>query len=178
MESLRLAALAFVMASTAVSAQTVSVSGRVANAQGGIITGAVVTLRLLPPPGTSVMPRMPNMPGMAGADRTTQSGADGTFSIDQVSPGQYVLQVDFSGFERSSQEVNVSNQPQTVAVTLQPLEIPGAEPAPRAGGATAAEVQALIGRIKTLEQRIADLESTAVLSEPEARPKRIEVYVD
>ena len=180
MESLRIAlvALAYVMASTAVSAQTVSVSGRVANAQGGIITGAVVTLRLLPPPGTSVMPRMPNMPGMAGTERTTQSGADGTFSIDQVSPGQYVLQVDFSGFERSSQEVTVSNQPQTIAVTLQPLEIPGAEAAPRAGAGTAAEMQALIDRINALEQRIADLESSTVLSEPETRPRRIEVYVD
>src|SRR5438093_2653472 len=170
--------LAFVMASTAVSAQTVSVSGRVANAQGGIITGADVTLRSLPPPGVPVMPRMPNMPGMAGAERTTQSGADGTFSIDQVSPGQYVLQVDFSGFERSSQEVTVSNQPQSIAVTLQPLEIPGAEAAPRAGAGTAAEMEALIDRINTLEQRIADLESSTVLSEPETRPKRIEVYVD
>src|SRR5262249_54562783 len=46
------------------------------------------------------------------------------------------------------------------------------------GGATPAEVQRLVDRIKTLEQRITDLESSAVLSEPETRPKRIEVYVD
>jgi hypothetical protein len=36
----------------------------------------------------------------------------------------------------------------------------------------------LLARIKTLEQRIADLESGTVLSEPETRVKRIEVYKD
>ena len=46
---------------------------------------------------------------------------------------------------------------------------------PRARPATRA---ALLDRIKTLEQRIADLESGTVLSEPETRVKRIEVYVD
>jgi Carboxypeptidase regulatory-like domain len=173
-----LGVLTALVASSVVSAQTVAVSGRVSNAQGEVIAGADIMLRTLPPPGTPVMPRMPNMPGMAGAERTTKSNADGTFSFDQVSPGQYVLQVDFSGFERSSQEVTVTNQPQTVAVTLQPLEIPGLEAAPRAGGATAAEVQGLLDRIKALEQRIADLESSTVLSEPETRPKRIEQYVD
>src|SRR5207247_5956509 len=120
--------------------------------------------------------RMRNMPGMA-AERTSISVWYGTFSFDQVAPGQYVLQVDFSGFERSSQEVTISNQPRTVTVRLQPLEIPGTEAAPRTGG-TAAEVQVLVDRIKTLEQRITDLESTTVLSEPETRPRRIEVYVD
>jgi len=160
----------------AASAQTAVVSGRVSDAQGGVIAGAEVTLRRLPPPGTPAMPRMPNMPGME--ERTTRSAADGTFAFDQVPPGEYALQVDFSGFERSSQQVTASDRPQTLAVTLQPLEIPGAEGPPRSGGATAAEVQVLLDRIKALEQRISDLESTAVLSEPETRPKRIEQYVD
>jgi hypothetical protein len=40
------------------------------------------------------------------------------------------------------------------------------------------ERQALMERIATLEQRITDLESTAVLSEPETRVRRVEVYVD
>src|SRR5437773_2968110 len=137
-----IAALLLSMAATAVTAQTQSVSGQVANVQGGYISGAEVTLRPLPPPGAPAMPRMRNMPGMA-AERTARSGADGTFSFDQVAPGQYVLQVDFSGFERSSQEVTISNQPRTVTVRLQPLEIPGTEAAPRTGG-TAAEVQVLV----------------------------------
>ncbi len=124
------------------------------------------------------MPRMANMPGMAGAERTTQSSADGTFSFDQVSPGQYVLQVDSSGFERSSAEITVSTQPQTVAVNLQPLEIPGAETAAAPAAGTVASVQGLLDRIKVLEQRISDLESGTVLSEPETRVKRIEVYTD
>src|SRR5262245_56412250 len=38
--------------------------------------------------------------------------------------------------------------------------------------------QALLDRIKALEQRIKDLESSAVLSEPETRVKKLEVYVD
>ncbi len=169
------------LVSTAAAAQTTSVSGRVANTQGGVISNAAVTLRLLPPPGAPVMPRTPNMPtmpGMAGAERTTQASADGTFSFDQVAPGQYILQVDFDGFERSSQAITVANQPQTVAMSLQPLEIPGAEgvAAPAAGSVT--DTQALVVRIKELEQRISDLESSTVLSEPETRVKRIEVYVD
>jgi hypothetical protein len=36
----------------------------------------------------------------------------------------------------------------------------------------------LLDRIKTLEQRISELESSTVLSEPETRVKRVEVYVD
>src|SRR5207249_3803262 len=81
-------------------------------------------------------------------------------------------------FERSSQQVTISNQAQTVAVTLQPLEVPVSATTQAGAGATATEVQSLLDRIKTLEQRISDLESSTVLSEPETRPKRIEQYVD
>jgi hypothetical protein len=95
-----------------------------------------------------------------------------------------VLLVDFSGFERSSQELNVSSQPQTVAVTLQPLEIAGAETTAVPGapavpaGSVGVDTQALLDRIKALEQRIAELETSTVLSEPETRVRRVEVYVD
>jgi hypothetical protein len=161
------------MASRA-TAQTVTVSGSVSNARGGVIAGADVTLRVLPPPGSPAMPA--NMPGMA-SERTTTSGPDGTFSLTQVPPGQYVLQVDASGFERSSQEVVVADQPVTRAVALEPLEVPGAAAVPGASG-NATDPQALLDRIKVLEQRIADLESGTILSEPETRTKRVEVYVD
>ena len=157
------------------SAQTGSVGGRVSSSQGGTLNNAEVTLRTLPAPGAPTMPRMANMPGMG--ERTTQTNAEGGFSFDQVAPGQYVLQVDFTGFERSSQEITVAGQAVTVTVTLQPLEIVGVQPAPGAPGA-AADNEALLGRIKALEQRINELEANTVLSEPETRVKRIEVYTD
>jgi len=51
-----------------------------------------------------------------------------------------------------------------------------------ATGATAnispAALQALLDRLDTLEQRLGDLETSAVLSEPETRVKRVEVWVD
>src|SRR5436190_16822453 len=78
------------------SAQNASLNGRVTNTQGGVIPNADVTLRLMPAPGT---PNMPNMPGMN--ERTAKSGADGTFAFTQVAAGQYVLQADAPGFERT-----------------------------------------------------------------------------
>ena len=63
-------------------------------------------------------------------------------------------------------------------MTLQPLEIPGAETTAAPGGGAAIDTPVLLDRIKVLEQRISDLESGTVLSEPETRVKRIEVYTD
>ena len=53
-----------------------------------------------------------------------------------------------------------------------------APPAPAAPGAEAVDTQALLDRIKALEQKIGELESTTVLSDPETRVRRVEVYVD
>ena len=56
--------------------------------------------------------------------------------------------------------------------------------APQSSGAgTTASIspealQALLNRLDTLEGRLGDIETSAVLSEPETRVKRIEVYVD
>ena len=49
-----------------------------------------------------------------------------------------------------------------------------------ASAAAAAEFerQELLQKIATLEQRVADLETSTVLSEPETRVRRVEVYVD
>ena len=160
---------AVLLTAAGASAQTATVGGSVSNARGGAIANADVTLRVLPPPGAPAMPA--NMPGMA-PDRTTTTAANGTFTFDQVPPGQYVLLVDAPGFERSSQEVTVANQPQTLAVSRSnPSRCPGAAPVAGARG-SATDPQALLDRIKTLEQRIADLESGTVLSEPETRVKR------
>ena len=162
------------LTATAASAQT-SVSGRVANSQGGIIANAEATLRALPPPGTPPMPNMPNMP--QPFERTATAGADGAFTLNGIPAGDYVLFVDASGFERSSQTITVGNQAQNLMITLTPLILPGAEEAAAPGG-NVADTALLLERIKQLEQRITDIESEAVLSEPETRVKRIEVYVD
>jgi hypothetical protein len=98
--------------------------------------------------------------------------------FDQVPAGRYVLQVDAPGLARSSQEITVPSS-RTLAISLEALDIPGGEPesaAAIAGGV--ADMQALLDRIKVLEKRLSDLESGTVLSEPETRVKRIEVYVD
>lgn len=171
----------FCLASVA-AAQTSTVSGHVANAQGGVIANAEATLRALPPAGAS-MPNMPSMPNMANAsatpDRTATAGADGAFTFMNVPAGEFVLFVDAPGFERSSQPVTVGAQSQDVTMTLTPLIVPGAEEeTTAAAGGNVADTQLLLDRIKQLEQRITDLESEAVLSEPETRVKRIEVYVD
>src|ERR1041385_5753258 len=118
---------AALLTATAASAQT-AVSGRVANSQGGIIANAEATLRALPPPGSAPMPNMPNMPNMPAAmERTATAGADGAFTFANVPAGDYVLYVDASGFERSSQTITVGNQAQNLAITLTPLILPGAE---------------------------------------------------
>jgi len=117
------------------------------------------------------------MPGMDSTERTMQSNAEGTFSFDRVPPGDYVLYADLSGFERSSQEISVASQPITISLVLNLLEVPGAE-SREANAVVVTDAQALLNRIKVLEQRINELESNAILSEPETRVKRIEVYVD
>jgi hypothetical protein len=171
-----IAVCALLVGSAMASAQT-SISGRVANGQGGVVSNAEVSIRALPSPATGASPPMRNMPGMPDNERTIRANADGTFTLDQVAAGDYILQVDAPGFERSSQPITVTNQAQRLAVTLEPLVIPGAESAATAP-LNAADTQALLDRIKVLEERVNELEAGTVLSEPETRVKRIEVYVD
>ena len=175
---LAIATFVLLLMATVASAQTSSLSGRVANAQGGVVANAEVALRPLPAPGAA--PVMRAMPGMPTTERTTNSSADGTFRFDQVSPGPYVLQVDAPGFDRSSQEVTVSNAPPTVAVKLVAREVLVGETAAtaRPGSEAGTDTQALLDRIKALEQHVSELEAGTVLSEPETRVKRIEVFVD
>jgi hypothetical protein len=163
------ATLIIALVSTVVSGQTSSVGGRVADSQGGIVPNADVTLQVS-------MPAMPGMKMTAPPPRTARAGADGSFSLDQVPPGIYILQVDADGFGRSSQEITVPSK-QPFAITLERLEVPGEENAAGPASGTV-DAQALLERIRTLEQRIGELESSTVLSEPETRVKRMEIWVD
>ena len=167
------ATLAAMLVATVVSAQTSAVSGRVANPEGGRVANAEATLRPLPAAGAPAMPAMPNMPGMN--DRTAPVGADGTFPFDQVAAGQFVLHVDAPGFSVRRRRSLSPVQP--LPMSLVPLEVPGAPAAAAAAGA-APDTQALLERIEVLEQRLIEFESTTVLSEPETRVRRIEVWVD
>src|SRR5262245_65683497 len=100
----RLAAVIAMLLLTAsfAAAQNSTVSGRVANAQGGVIANAEATLRALPPPGTPPMPNMPNMPNMPAAmERTATAGADGAFMFANVAAGGLVLVVDAFRLEPS-----------------------------------------------------------------------------
>jgi hypothetical protein len=75
--------------------------------------------------------------------------------------------------ERRIQELEAERR----SGTATPAAQQGAAPAAPAGAAPAA-LQALLDRFGAFEQRLGDLESSAVLSEPETRVKRVDVWVD
>jgi hypothetical protein len=107
-----------------------------------------------------------------GAQFTAITDAQGAYAFDALPVGRYTISIASSlgvtAFRRRGVEV--------AADSKQPLDI-------RLDAATATEAaeadrQALLERIATLEQRISDLESNTVLSDPETRVRRVEVYVD
>jgi hypothetical protein len=168
--------LSILMAAATASAQTSSLSGHIKDREGSAVTNAEISLEKLPTSGA-----MSNMPGIkmdATPLPSTQSGPDGAFSLASIPAGQYVLQVDAAGFERWSQEIILPAENLNIAV--QKLELPEQESGDQNAGKTpgVADTQALLDRIAALEKRVIQLESSTVLSEPETRTKRIEVYLD
>jgi hypothetical protein len=107
-----------------------------------------------------------------GAQFTATTDAQGAYSLANLPPGKYELSIvspaGLTTFRRTGVEV--------VADRTEPLDI--AITAATAAQAAEFERQQLLERIATLEQRITDLESSAVLSEPETRVRRVEVFVD
>jgi hypothetical protein len=164
-----LVCLAVIALAAVAYAQTGSVNGRITDAHGGLVPNAQVSL-------VKVVPTMPGMTMAAPAPIPGRMNADGTFTFAQVAEGQYILQADAPGYGRASQELTIPTN-QTFNLRMELLEIPGAETAAPAPGTPQAN-QALQDRINTLEQRVRDLEASTVLSEPETRTKKIEVYVD
>jgi Carboxypeptidase regulatory-like domain len=160
---------AFAIPSSVLAQQGSAVNGRATDVGGTPLRGVEVSL-------VKVQPVMPGMTMAPPAPILGRSNPDGSFVVNAVPAGDYILQVDAPGYGRYSQQITVPTN-QTFNVQLDALEIPGAEePSPAA--AAGANNQVLQERINALEQRVRDLESTTVLSEPETRTKKTTVYID
>ena len=106
-----------------------------------------------------------------GAQFTSTTDAQGAYSFGALPVGRYNLSVTTGGLVRFNQrDVEVMmDASRTLDISLT---------AATASQAAEGERQELLEKIATLEQRITDLESNTVLSEPETRVRRVEVYVD
>ena len=132
-----------------------AIQGRVTNASGAPVADATVTA----------------VNDDNGAQFVATTDAQGAYAFGALPVGTYTVSIASAGvtaFRRRGVEV--------AADSKQPLDI-------RLDAASAAEAaegdrQALLERIATLEQRISDLESNTVLSDPETRVRRVEVFVD
>ena len=132
-----------------------SLAGTVRDAAGAVVPGASV-----------VATNADN-----GAQFTATADAQGAYTFGALPAGKYDVTVESSGltvFRQRGVDVPADGSAQ--------LNI-DVSAASAAQGPTV-DRQELLQRIATLEQRISDLESTTVLSEPETRVRRVEVYVD
>jgi high affinity Mn2+ porin len=106
-----------------------------------------------------------------GARFTATTDAQGAYALPALPVGTYTLSIDVAG-------VTAYTQPGVEVVADQTRTLNIAMSAASASQAADTDRQALLEKIATLEQRITDLESNTVLSEPETRVRRVEVYVD
>ena len=106
-----------------------------------------------------------------GAEFTATTDAQGGYSFAALPVGRYHVSLTTNGLVRFTQrDVDVAmDASRTLDIALT---------AATAAQAAEGERVALLEKIATLEQRITDLESNTVLSEPETRVRRVEVYVD
>jgi len=132
-----------------------AVQGRVTNASGAPAAEATVTA----------------VNDENGAQFTSATDQQGAYSFGALPVGKYTISIVNAGvttFRRRG--VNVGeNASETLDIRLD---------ASTAAEAAEADRQDLLQKIATLEQRISDLESSTVLSDPETRVRRVEVYVD
>jgi len=106
-----------------------------------------------------------------GAQFTATTDAQGGYVFGALPMGKYDVSITAAGltaYRRRGVEV-AADRTQPLDITLD---------AASAAEAAEAERLELLQKISTLEQRITDLESSAVLSEPETRVRRVEVFVD
>jgi hypothetical protein len=151
-----------------------------------------------PPPAGAQQPNMPGMRMPATADLGIETGVgtkstggavagatvtvtnttngirysastddEGRYNLPSLPAGTYDVAAQLGGFKqfRRPGVAVAANSTMTVNAALEP-------------GDADSERLALLDRIEELEKRLGDLESSAVLSEPETRVKRVEVYVD
>ena len=107
-----------------------------------------------------------------GAQFTATADPQGAYHFAALPPGKYdiaiVSSTGVTTFRRTGVEVIVDR---TASLDIAMTPATAAE-------AAEFERQALLERIATLEQRLTELETTTVLSEPETRVRRVEVFVD
>ena len=106
-----------------------------------------------------------------GAQLTATTDAQGAYAFPALPVGTYDLSIVTAG-------LTAYIQPGVEVVVDQTLALDIAMTAATAAEAADADRQALLERVATLEQRISDLESSTVLSDPETRVRRVEVFVD
>jgi hypothetical protein len=135
----------------AVAPSVGNVLGRVTKAAGGSVAGA-----------TAIAVNTTN-----GTQYSASTDDQGRYSLPSLPVGTYDITVQLGGFTpyRRAAVVVATNGAVQIDAVLEP-------------GDAASERQGLLDRIEVLEKRLSDIESTAVLSDPETRVKRIEIYVD
>ena len=107
-----------------------------------------------------------------GAEFRSTTDAQGAYSFGALPVGKYDITLastaGLTTFRRRGVDVAMDGKV-TLDITLD---------AASAAEAAEFERQLLLEKIATLEKRVGDLETTTVLSEPETRVRRVEVYVD
>src|SRR3954466_513463 len=130
----------------------------------GIITGVVTKAA----GGAPVAGATVSVTNSANGIQFSASTDDqGRYALPSLPAGTYDVGVTLGGFKafRRTGVAVTANTTQTIDAALE-------------AGDADSERLALLDRIEQLEKRLGDIESSAVLSEPETRVKRVEVYVD
>ena len=165
-------ALALLASSTVAAAQTPAQAPAQAPAMNmadhrGALQGRVRNAQGEPVPDTEVSA----INEENGAQFVANTNAQGAFEFGALPMGKYTVSTASAGlmtFRRSGVDIGMDTKA-TLDITLD---------AASAAAAAEFERQELLQKIATLEKRITDLETTTVLSEPETRVRRVEVYVD
>ena len=134
----------------------------------GVIRGTVRGADKAPVADTAVIA----VNAVTGARFEATTNAQGAYSFDALPVGGYNVTVvssgGLTGFRRQGVQV-AENQPAQLDIVLD---------AASAQQAADAERQDLLAQVSELKQRVTDLESNTVLSEPETRVRKVEKYVD
>jgi hypothetical protein len=136
--------------------------------QRGMVQGAVRNESGAAVAGTTVIATNAD----TGAQFTATTDPQGAYHFAALPPGKYNISIvsptGVTTFRRTGVDVAV-DRTATVDIAMTPAT---------AAEAAEFERQALLQRIAALEQRLTELETTTVLSEPETRVRRVEVFVD